>query len=58
MREYVDAIWGWDDDDQARRRRTHLSMIGSNESRWVIEIGTPIGMLELRMDEQDRSNGV
>jgi ADP-ribose pyrophosphatase YjhB (NUDIX family) len=54
MREYVEAIWGWDDDDQKRRRTTHLKTIGDNESRWVIEIaGMPIGMLELRTDDQE-----
>lgn len=52
MREYVDAIWGWDDEAQARRHRTRLATTAPGESRWVIEAaGTPIGLLEVQTRE-------
>jgi GNAT superfamily N-acetyltransferase len=54
MREYVDAIWGWDDDDQARRRRNHLSAPVENGARWIIASGgTDVGMLEVVTREDE-----
>ena len=54
MREYVDAIWGWDDADQARRHAQRVSAPPDNGERWIITVAdADIGMLELWWRDDD-----